>query len=94
MFCIPPCSWLKLPARRLIRGGVRRFPGWPPRGTMGRASLRSSPSRRFTTRQVVELKPNNARAIRLGEKQLEGYLEKLNEQFPGTPWTGSVVTYP
>ena len=47
----------------------------------------------FATREVLELKPNNPRAIRLGGKQLEGYLEKLNEQFPGDPWTGKVVTY-
>ena len=46
------------------------------------------------TRHVIELKPNNPRAIRLGERQLDGYIEKLNEQFPGEPWTGSVVTYP
>lgn len=44
-------------------------------------------------RNIFELKPNNPRAIRLGERQIEGYLAKLNEQFPGTPWTGSVVTY-
>jgi YD repeat-containing protein len=46
------------------------------------------------TRHVIELKPNNPRAIRLGERQLDGYIEKLNAQFPGEPWTGSVVTYP
>ena len=37
--------------------------------------------------------PNNLRAIRVGNRQIEGYLTKLNEQFPGEPWTGSVVTY-
>ncbi len=47
----------------------------------------------FETRQVIELKPNNPRAIRLGNRQIEDYLAKLNEQFPGEPWTGSVVTY-
>jgi len=47
----------------------------------------------FETREVLELKPNNARAIRLGERQLEGYIAKLNEQFPGDPWIGRVVTY-
>jgi Restriction endonuclease fold toxin 9 len=46
----------------------------------------------FETRQIIELKPNNPRAIRLGNSQIEGYLAKLNEQFPGEPWTGSVVT--
>ena len=49
----------------------------------------------FELRQIVELKPNNPRAIRLGERQVAGYLEKLNAQYPGKkPWTGSVVTYP
>lgn len=47
----------------------------------------------FDTREVVELKPNNPRAIRLGERQLEGYIEKLNKQFPGDPWAGRVVNY-
>lgn len=47
----------------------------------------------FGTREVIELKPNNPRAIRLGNQQLEGYLAKLNVQFPGEPWTGRVVTY-
>jgi hypothetical protein len=48
----------------------------------------------FQTRQVVELKPNNPRAVRLGERQVARYLEELNETYPGeVPWTGSVVTY-
>jgi RHS repeat-associated protein len=47
----------------------------------------------FDTREVLELKPNNPRAIRLGERQLEGYIAKLNAQFPGDPWIGRVVTY-
>ena len=45
-------------------------------------------------RTVVELKPNNPRAIRQGERQLEQYLDELNREFPGdTPWTGRVETY-
>jgi len=47
----------------------------------------------FDTREVLELKPNNPRQITLGNKQLAGYIAKLNEQFPGKPWTGRVVTY-
>ena len=47
----------------------------------------------FETREVIELKPNNPRAIRLGERQVADYIAKLNEQFPGDPWTGQVVTY-
>lgn len=48
----------------------------------------------FGSRHVVELKPNNPRAIRLGERQLQGYLDELNQAYPGsTPWTGSIQTY-
>jgi len=48
----------------------------------------------FDTRQVIELKPNNPRKIREGEKQVAGYADELNREFPGdTPWTGSVITY-
>ena len=47
----------------------------------------------FETREIIELKPNNPRAIRLGNQQVDGYIAKLNEQFPGDPWTGRVVTY-
>jgi hypothetical protein len=43
---------------------------------------------------VVELKPNNQRAIRAGERQVGGYVDELNTEFPGsTPWTGRVETY-
>lgn len=45
------------------------------------------------TREVLELKPNNPRAIRLGNQQLEDYIAELNEMYPGSPWTGKVVTY-
>jgi hypothetical protein len=47
------------------------------------------------TRTVIELKPNNPRAIKLGEKQVQDYVDELNSALqPGeTPWTGSVVTY-
>ena len=48
----------------------------------------------FETREVIELKPNNPRAIRSGERQLAVYIEELNQAYPGdVPWTGSVVTY-
>jgi hypothetical protein len=48
----------------------------------------------FDTRTVVELKPNNPRAIRAGERQVSGYVDELNAEFPGsTPWTGRVETY-
>ena len=48
----------------------------------------------FDTRTVVELKPNNPRAIRTGEWQVTDYVDELNSEFPGaTPWTGRVETY-
>lgn len=47
----------------------------------------------FDTREVVELKPNNPRAIRLGTRQVQGYADQLNQEFPGTPFTYRVVTY-
>ena len=47
-----------------------------------------------STREVIELKPNNARAIARGVKQLQGYIIELNETEPGArPWTGRVMTY-
>jgi hypothetical protein len=48
----------------------------------------------FETRAVLELKPNNVRAIGRGLKQVGKYLEELNTEFPGEiPWQGRVVTY-
>lgn len=48
----------------------------------------------FETREIVELKPNNPRQIRLGQRQVDAYVDELNQAYPGdTPWTGSVVTY-
>jgi hypothetical protein len=46
----------------------------------------------FETKQVFELKPNNPRAIRRGERQLEVYLEELNELYGGG-FTGTVKIY-
>ena len=44
---------------------------------------------------VYELKPNNARAISLGEKQLAGYVKELGEmpQFKGVEWKTVLDTY-
>lgn len=48
----------------------------------------------FETRQVIELKPNNPRAIRRGQRQVDEYVSELNQSYPGnTPWTGRVETY-
>jgi len=38
-------------------------------------------------------RPKSSRAIKLGNQQLADYIAKLNQQFPGDPWTGRVVTY-
>jgi hypothetical protein len=46
----------------------------------------------WTAHEVRELKPNNARAIRRGEAQVERYREEL-EEMTGTPWTSAVDTY-
>lgn len=45
-----------------------------------------------TTREVIELKPNNPRAIRKGQTQVQGYVDELQET-TGQPWTGRVETY-
>jgi hypothetical protein len=47
----------------------------------------------FETREVIELKPNNPRAIARGESQAAGYAEQLTKEFPGDPFTYRVVTY-
>ena len=46
-------------------------------------------------RVIVELKPNNPRAIMRGLKQLSGYLDELNANLAEgeSPWTGYLVTY-
>lgn len=44
------------------------------------------------TGHVIELKPNNPRAIAEGQKQLQGYIKEL-EQLYGRPFTGEVRTY-
>ncbi len=41
---------------------------------------------------MIELKPNNERAIRLGERQLRGYIQQL-ELETGESWIGHVETY-
>lgn len=44
------------------------------------------------SRTVRELKPNNPRAIRRGQKQVEGYRKEL-EEMTGESWKGVVDTY-
>jgi hypothetical protein len=43
-------------------------------------------------RDVKELKPDHPRAVRRGERQLEGYKQEL-EETTGEEWTGQVETY-
>jgi hypothetical protein len=47
----------------------------------------------WNLRQIIELKPNNSRQIRLGWRQVERYIDELDRLYPGTPWQGKVVTY-
>lgn len=44
------------------------------------------------TKEVIELKPNNPRAVKRGEKQVEGYCTDCNKEF-GSGHKGSVQTY-
>ena len=46
------------------------------------------------TGEIIELKPNNPRAIRRGERQVQDYMDELDqvEPRPGG-WSGQVVTY-
>lgn len=46
----------------------------------------------FEKQDVKELKPNNSRAIKRGEKQVEKYRSELEEK-EGGQWTGKVETY-
>jgi len=47
----------------------------------------------FETREVIELKPNNPRAIARGLNQVQGYAQQLDQEFPGDPFTYRVQTY-
>lgn len=44
-------------------------------------------------REVVELKPNNPRAIAQGRRQLEAYARELEELYPRRPFTRRLETY-
>ncbi len=46
----------------------------------------------WDTREVRELKPDNASAVKRGEKQVEGYRQEL-ERTTGEKWTAVVDTY-
>ncbi len=43
-------------------------------------------------KKVVELKPNNPKAIARGKRQVERYRKELEETY-GEPFTGEVKTY-
>ncbi len=46
----------------------------------------------WETRTVRELKPDNPRAVRRGQRQVEGYRQEL-EDLTGESWTGVVDVY-
>lgn len=49
---------------------------------------------RFSTREVIELKPMNPRAIARGSRQVQRYVEELNGLIDDDrPWTGHVWRY-
>lgn len=78
------------------RAGRAAHRDWqPPEGFQKEVRLPSGKQAdavNFETREVIELKPNNSRQIRAGEKQVEGYRSELENEYGGT-WTGRVVTY-
>lgn len=45
--------------------------------------------------EIRELRLNNPRAIRDGERQLKKYIKELEKMYPGTKgkWKSKVVTY-
>ncbi|WP_245764674.1 RHS repeat-associated core domain-containing protein [Planctomicrobium piriforme] len=47
----------------------------------------------FDTCHIKELKPNNPKAIRKGEIQLQKYIDEYNIRYPGKNFTGCVETY-
>ncbi|HXX31296.1 MAG TPA: hypothetical protein VEJ89_11310, partial [Myxococcaceae bacterium] len=46
----------------------------------------------FETREIIELKPNNAKAIAKGQVQLRQYIAEAEREFGGK-WTGYIQTY-
>jgi hypothetical protein len=47
----------------------------------------------WETRTVGELKPNNPRAIKRGQNQLNAYVKELEAMTPGLPWNTRLETY-
>lgn len=47
----------------------------------------------FESGIIRELKPNNARSIREGTKQLQRYKQDAEDQFPGINWQTVLDTY-
>jgi len=45
------------------------------------------------TGEVNELKPNNPRAVKKGEKQVEHYRKELQKLYPKKKWRSKVDTY-
>lgn len=83
--------------RQALKRGQEAHRKWiPPPGFMKDKTTLPSGRRpdaiNWLTREIIELKPNNPRAIRRGGKQVEDYVKEL-EKITGQPWTGRVETY-
>ena len=66
-------------------------PGYEPEFQL--ESQKRADAVNIDTRDVIELKPNNPRAIRRGQRQVDAYVEELNRMYPGPRFTGRVETY-
>lgn len=66
------------------------------RGSGGRSRLPNggrADAVNLRMREVIELKPNNPRAIALGRRQLDRYFRELEKTYPGAPFTRRLETY-
>jgi RHS repeat-associated protein len=77
---------------RLIHAEYDFGPGYKTRSNQ-LPSGRKPDAVNYDTGHVYELKPNNPRAIKRGEKQLGEYLKELQEWKPEKKWSGTVITY-
>lgn len=58
-----------------------------------RPTTRPTPLQRQGAADVRELKPNNKRAIKAGEKQVKNYVNELKELYPDKKWEWHIDTY-
>ena len=76
---------------RAVHAGYDYGPGFEPEFKLENGQRADAVN--LETREVLELKPNNPSAISRGLRQVQGYAQQLNKEFPGTPFTYKVVTY-